>query len=162
MAKKDIERDEREEAEADHAELRVYELGFHIDPELGAEEAKKVFQGLKDRIEVAGTIVAEGDPQKVELAYTISRGESAGRRDFNTSYFGWVAYETDGKGHEAIAEAARAEGRIFRFLDIRTDKEAAKHSAEMHEILVKAAQKTDSEEEVSDTELDNALKEVGV
>lgn len=162
MAKKDIERDEREETDADHAELRVYELGFHLDPELGAEEAKKAYQAVRSQIEAVGTLVAEGEPQKVQLAYTISRSETAGRRDFDASYFAWIAYETDGKGHEAIAEAARAESRIFRFLDLRTDKEAAKHSAEMHEIMLKNAEKAPEDEEVSDTELDNALKEVGV
>lgn len=162
MAKKEIERDEREETDADHAELRVYELGFHLDPELGAEEAKKAYQTVRSQIEAVGTLVAEGEPQKVQLAYTISRSETAGRRDFDSSYFAWIAYETDGKGHEAIAEAARAESRIFRFLDLRTDKEAAKHSAEMHEIMLKNAEKAPEDEEVSDTELDNALKEVGV
>ena len=160
MAKKEM---EREEMDADHAELRVYELGFHIDPELGAEESKKVYQGIRSRMEAVGTIVAEGEPQKIQLAYTISRSETGGRRDFDASYFAWIAYETDGKGHETIAEAARAESRIFRFLDLRTDKEAAKHSAEMHELMLKNAEKNEvEEEEVSDTELDNALKEVGV
>ena len=52
---------------------------------------------------------------------------------------------------------------MFRFLDIRTTKEAAKHSAEMHEIMLRAAAKEEeTEEEVSDEEIDQALKEVGV
>ena len=43
MAKKEKEAVEAVETiEADHAELRVYELGFHLDPELPTEEAKKL------------------------------------------------------------------------------------------------------------------------
>lgn len=162
MAKNDTELvDAREEADADHSELRVYELGFHIDPELSQEEAKKTYQGIREVIEGAGTIVAEGTPEKIQLAYTVSRMEHGGRHDFDGSYFSWIAYETDGAGHEKVTDAARAETRIFRFLDIRTTKEEAMHAAEMHEMMLKQ-QEAPVEEEVSDAELDNALKEVGV
>lgn len=160
MAKQDVgERDEREEMEADHSEPRVYELGFHIDPELTEGDAKKVYQGIRDVISEAGEVVAEGAPQKIQLAYTVSRMEHGGRRDFDNSYFAWIAYEADGQGHEKVASAARAEGSIFRFLDIRSDKEQAQHFAEMQELMMKAPEKG---EEVSDTELDAALKEVEV
>ena len=165
MAKNDTEeRDMREEeSDADHAEPRVYELGFHVDPELSQEEAKKTYQGIRDTVENVGTLVAEGMPEKIQLAYTVSRMEHGGRRDFDGSYFCWIAYETNGEGHEKVAAAARAETRIFRFLDIRTTKEEAKHSAEMHEMMLQAADKAGTEEEqVSETELDAALKEVGV
>ncbi len=161
MAKKEIEKDEQE-IEADHAELRVYELGFHIDPELGAEDAKKVYQGLRSKMEAAGSIVAEGEPQKIPLAYTVSRGETGGRRDFDSSYFAWVAYEANGTGHEGVLTAARAETRVFRFLDIRTDKEAARHAAEMHAIMAQNAEKTDAGDEVSDVDIDAALKDVAI
>lgn len=166
MAKNDTEeRDMREEeADADHAEMRVYELGFHIDPELSQEEVKKVYQGIRDTMEGAGSIVAEGTPEKIQLAYTVSRMEHAGRHDFDGSYFAWIAYETNGAGHEKVAEAARAETRIFRFLDVRTTKDEAKQSAEMQEMMRQAALEKPAaeEEQVSETELDAALKEVGV
>ncbi|HRH24254.1 MAG TPA: hypothetical protein PK109_01530 [Candidatus Paceibacterota bacterium] len=158
MAKKDAAASLPEEMDADHAELRVYELGFHIDPELGTEEVKKTYQAIRTLAE-AGSIVAEGEPTKIPLAYTISRSETSGRRDFDSSFFAWIAYEATGEGHNKVLEAAGADKRIFRFLDIRTDKEAAKHSAEMHEIMAKM-EPVETEEEVSDAELDAALKEV--
>lgn len=157
MAKKDIAPEEALEMEADHAEARVYELGFHIDPELSVEEAKKVYQAIRTK---AGTVVAEGEPQKIPLAYTISRGETAGRRDFDSAFFAWIAYEIDGAGHEAVLELVKGDTRVFRFLDVRTTKEAAQHSAEMSELLAKV--EPEESEEVSDVELDAALKEVGV
>ncbi len=163
MAKDTEEREMREEeADADHAEVRVYELGFHVDPELAQEEAKKVYQTMRDLMEGAGSIVAEGTPEKIQLAYTVSRMEHGGRRDFDNSYFCWIAYEADGVGHQKVTDAARAETRIFRFLDLRTTKEEAAHFAEMQEMIRQAATQPAAEEPVSDTELDAALKEVGV
>lgn len=162
MAKKEIKEVETGDMSlaADHAERRVYELGFHLDPELSETDAKKAYQALRELAAEKGEIVAEGTPQKIQLAYTVSRTEQSVRRDFDASWFSWFAYEVDGEGHEAVVAAAKAEAHIFRFIDLRTDKEAAQHSAEMHEIMLKAAEKRDTEEEVSDTELDAALKEV--
>lgn len=163
MAKKEKEvLDAVEEQDADGAEVRVYELGFHIDPELPNEEAKKAFEAMRASIEKAGSVLVVGEPKKIPLAYTVSRSETAGRRDFDSSFFAWIAYEADGKGHEAVAEAARTMPSIFRFLDVRTTKEEAEHFSEMQELLAKAPEPEHSDEEVSDTEIDNALKEVGV
>jgi ribosomal protein S6 len=148
--------------DGDLSETRVYELGFHLDGELPQEEVKKTYQSIRDRISAVGTLVAEGEPTKVPLAYTISRQETTGRRDFDTAFFCWIAYEADNAGHEDIAEFARSQPSIIRFLDIRTSKEAAKHAAEMHELFAKAALEAPGEEEVSDVELDAALKEAGV
>lgn len=163
MAKKAEVPVEGTEMDNDHKEPRVYELGFHIDPELGAEEVKKVYQVMREKIASVATVVTEGEPQKIALAYTVSRSETSGRRDFDASYFAWIAYEADGAGHEKVGEAARAENRIFRFLDVVTTKESAEHSAQIHEIMQKAQAKADADEEteeVLDEEIDQALKEV--
>jgi ribosomal protein S6 len=68
-------------------ESRVYELGFHLDPELPSEEVKKAYKAVRELISEKGTLIAEGEPQMIQLAYTISRQETAGRRDFNSAYF---------------------------------------------------------------------------
>ena len=148
------------ENEADYAETRVYELGFHLDGELPQEEAKKAYEAMKAIMAKTGTVVAEGTPQKIQLAYTISRMDTTGRRDFNTSYFSWIAYEIDGAGHDAVQEAAKADTRIIRFIDLRTSKDAAKHAEEMQEFYQKVPE-APVEEDVADAELDAALKEVG-
>jgi len=143
-------------------ETRTYELGFHIDPELPQEEVKKTYQAIREKIAAAGEIVAEGEPEKIQLAYTISRQETTGRRDFVSAYFAWIAYEADGEGHESVASMARGESRIVRFIDLRTTKEAAKHAAEMHELMLRSPEKNEGEEESSEADLDQALKDAGV
>ena len=107
MAKKDIEQMDVEAGDEDAGVARIYELAFHLDPELSESEAKKAYGGYKDLISENGTVVAEGEPEKIQLAYTISRNENAGRRDFTSAYFCWIAYEAMGAGHEAVADAAR-------------------------------------------------------
>ncbi len=138
---------------------RVYELAFHLDPELPTEEVKKAYAGLKGAIEANGSIVAECEPEKVQLAYTISRQEPSGRRDFNSAFFAWIVYECDSSKHANILAAAKAESRIVRLLDILTTKDAARHAQEMKELSMKTLPPKEGEPTVSDAELDAALEE---
>jgi ribosomal protein S6 len=140
---------------------RVYELGFHLDPELPIEEVKKAFGAVKSLIEEKGTIVVEGEPENIPLAYTISRQEVSGRRDFNSAYFAWIAYEALPEAHAEVIAFANGEKRIIRFIDLLTTKEAARHSAEMHELSLKTLERAE-ETEPAAAELDAALESVTI
>ncbi|HQU07512.1 MAG: hypothetical protein B7X04_00245 [Parcubacteria group bacterium 21-54-25] len=164
MARKQKEeRDESSDTAVDEtrAEPRVYELGFHIDPELSQEDVKKIFQKLKAVAAEAGTVVATGDPEKMPLAYTISRMEHTGRHDFSTTFFSWIAYEATGEAHDKVLETVRGEDHVFRFIDILTTKDAALHAAEQREMRMRVADTSSGPEEaVSEEQLDAALEEV--
>jgi ribosomal protein S6 len=140
---------------------RVYELAFHLDPELPSEEVKKQYALIREGIEAVGTIVAEGTPQMTQLAYTISRQEPSGRRDFDSAYFAWIAYETDAAKHAEAIAAAKANTRIIRYLDILTEKEVARHAAEMRELSMQLPER-ETPVTAADAELDAALEEVVV
>lgn len=155
------------------AETRVYELGFHLDAELPQEEVKKVYQSIRDRITALGTVVAEGEPTKIPLAYTISRQETTGRRDFDTAFFCWIAYEADTAGHDDLLGFVKGLPTIIRFIDIRTDRETAQHAAEMHELFIRNAaadaagedfdeEVTPETAEATDGDPDAAPKDAGV
>lgn len=141
---------------------RVYELGFHLDPELPTEEAKKAYQGIRAFITEMGTIVAEGEPEKIQLAYTISRQEVAGRRDFDSAYFAWVVYEATATNHAEILTSADVDKRIIRFIDVLTTKDAARHAVEMHELKMKTPERIEDTEETASAELDAVLENVVV
>ena len=143
-------------------ESRVYELGFHLDPELPTEEVKKAYQAIRESILEKGTLVAEGEPEKIQLAYTISRQEVAGRRDFDSAYFSWIVYETSASNHADILAAANANKHIVRFIDLLTTKDAARHSVEMREISMKTPERTEDPEAAAGAELDAALENVVV
>lgn len=149
-----------EETELENeADVRVYELGFHLDPELPTEGVKKAYQTIRDLISTKGTIVAEGEPQMVQLAYTISRQETAGRRDFSSAYFCWIAYETTALPHADVLAAVNADKNMVRFIDLVTTKDAARHAVELREFSMKKPEETPEEAEaVADTELDAALQ----
>ena len=145
------------------AEPRVYELGFHLDPELPTEEVKKAYQVVRSLIEEKGTLVAEGEPQKIQLAYTISRQEVAGRRDFDSAYFAWIAYETLASNHTEILASVNANKQIIRFIDLLTTKDAARHAVEMRELSMKMPERDGVEDEVvTATELDTVIENLVV
>jgi ribosomal protein S6 len=162
MAKQDTEMRDDAALEDVGDELRVYELGFHLDPELPSEEVKKAYQAVRELIESKGAVVAEGEPTKIRLAYTISRQETSGRRDFDSAYFSWIVYETSGADHAEVISAANADKRIIRFIDLLTTKDAARHAAEMRELSLKTPERTEDPEEAAGAALDAALENVVV
>lgn len=143
-------------------EPRVYELGLHLDPELPTEEVKKAYQAVLDLVSGHGTLVAEGEPMKIQLAYTISRQETSGRRDFDSAYFAWIVYETSAVSHAEIIAAANADKHVIRFIDLLTTKDAARHAVEMREISMKTPERAEDPEEAANTALDTALENVVV
>lgn len=151
--------DELEDASSDP---RVYELGFHLDPELPIEEVKKTYQAIRELIGEKGTLVAEGKPEKIQLSYTISRQEVAGRRDFDSAYFSWIVYETSVPNHAEILTMASSHKHFIRFIDLLTTKDAARHAVEMHELSMKALERVEDSETATaaGAELDAALESV--
>jgi ribosomal protein S6 len=109
-----------------------------------------------------GTIVAEGEPQKIQLAYTISRQETSGRRDFDSAHFSWIVYEATAPAHTEVLSAANADKRIFRFIDLLTTKDAARHAVEMRELSMKTPERAEDPDAVAGAELDAALENVVV
>jgi ribosomal protein S6 len=143
--------DEMADENADHAEARIYELAFHLDPELSQDQVKSAYQTVRDQIKKAGEIITEGEPTKIPLAYTMYLKNTSGRRDFDSAYFCWIAYEAAGPAHQDIISSITDQANVIRFIDLRTTKEGAKHSADMHEIFANAAllqQKKDDEAEI--------------
>src|SRR3989344_5523506 len=163
MAKQDM--DMLVDNELGGDEPRVYELGFHLDPELPTEEVKRAYQDIREFVESKGPIVAEGAPEMLQLAYTISRQGHSGaqvRRDFDSAYFGWVVYETSAPSHAEILSAVSADKRIIRFIDLITTKDAARHSVEIRELAQKTPERAEEPEAVAGAELDAALEHVVV
>lgn len=165
MAKQYTDMSVEETLDGENSEPRVYELGFHLDPELPTEEVKKAYLKIRELIADKGTIVAEGEPQKIPLAYNIFRqGHSgdANRRDFDSAFFAWIVYDALTEGHAEVLASANANNRIIRFIDLLTTKDAARHSAEMRELSMKMPEREKESEEAIVTELDTALENIVV
>ncbi|TSC63911.1 MAG: hypothetical protein G01um101491_420, partial [Parcubacteria group bacterium Gr01-1014_91] len=113
---------------------------------------------IRTLIEEAGAFVAEVEPEKIPLAYTISRQETSGRRDFDSAYFAWIAYETIPTKHADILTSVGVDKRVIRFIDLLTTKDSARHSVEMHELRVKTPEPVETADTSLNTELDAALE----
>ncbi len=159
MAKKE-ESVMEEDALVESGEARVYELGFHLDPELPTEEVKKSYQEVRALIATKGEVVAEGEPLSMQLAYTMSRMDTTGRRDFSSAFFCWIAYVATPEAHAEVIAAAGVDKRIIRFLDLLTTKEAAQHSSELREILAKTPERETDADTSAEAELDAAINSV--
>lgn len=163
MAKKQEEEVLLNDTEEVGAEPRVYELGFHLDPELPSEEVKKAYKELQGFVLSKGTIVAEVEPHKMQLAYTISRQETSGRRDFDSAFFAWIVYETTAPEHAEIISTMSADKRVIRFIDLVTTKDAARHALDVHELAQKTPEHVaEDTEEALGTEIDAALENVTI
>ena len=162
MANQDNDMGVEETLDDNGLESRVYELGFHLDAELPTEEVKKAYLEVRELIADKGTIVAEGEPEKIQLAYTISRQDTAGRRDFDSAYFSWIVYEATPLNHDEVLTSAGADKRIIRFIDLLTTKDAARHAVEMRELSMKMPEREEDSETIASTELDAALENVVV
>ncbi|MBI3572504.1 30S ribosomal protein S6 [Candidatus Kaiserbacteria bacterium] len=159
--KREVEIEETEMADAaEGGGSKVYELGFHLDPELPSEEVKKAYQEIRATVEGQGAVVAEGEPQMTQLAYSISRQEPSGRRDFDSAHFSWIAYETSAPNHAAVLATVAADKRIIRSIDVITDKDAARHAAELREMAKEIPASAPSEPAAAEAELDAALEHV--
>ncbi len=146
----------------DAGEPRVYELGFHLDPELPSDEVKKAYDAILGAVTSNGSLIAEGAPQKIPLAYTISRQDTSGRRDFDSAHFSWVVYEATPEAHDKVLSVAGGDKSIIRFIDLLTTKETARHATEMRELAIKMSEQAEESEVVADTDLDVALEKVTI
>ena len=90
MAKQDTDMRVDETLDGDSTELRVYELGFHLDPELPTEEVKKVVSYLKGQ-------------ESIQELDTISLEPSGNRADLNSIYASSIG--DDGEDDELYEEA---------------------------------------------------------
>jgi ribosomal protein S6 len=109
-----------------------------------------------------GVVIAEGEPQTIQLAYTISRQDTTGRRDFNSAHFCWIVYEAPAESHAEILSAVNTDKRIIRFIDLLTTKDDARHSVELREISQKTQESEKEPEETLAVELDAALEHTAV
>ncbi len=139
-------------------ELRIYELGFHIDTGLSKQKVKELFQKIKESITKDAKVIATGEPQHITLAYTISRMERTGRHDFPASFFGWIVYESINSVHEQILDMIKNQNDVFRYIDLRTTKEAAEYSAFQHTEKYKNAQRATLSEEKVDKDQEKEIK----
>jgi len=108
--------------QADIAEvLPVYEVGFHLVPQVGDDGVAAVVEKIRKALGDA-EIIAEGFPAKMSLAYTVERSDQGKREKFSESYFGFIKFAAPGDTIAVLEEALKTP-QVLRHLIVHTTRE---------------------------------------
>ncbi|HYF13052.1 MAG TPA: 30S ribosomal protein S6 [Candidatus Paceibacterota bacterium] len=146
----------------------LYEIGFHVVPNLEEGKVSEVVEDLRRELSaIKAEIVGEQTPQKMTLAYVIERSVLGKREKFGEAYFGWIRFVVEERsGIPEIESYLRHKREILRFLLIETKREeqiaprrAVFSSKRLEgETIKKPAAAPEAGGTVSDEELDKSLE----
>ncbi len=109
---------------SEKTEARVYEIGFLLIPSLTEGELPGAVDAIKKVItDAKGSVVAEGKPEFIDLAYQMETVFGSTRNKYRQGYFSWIKFDADPSAVEAIKKAADGMNEIIRHLILKTDIE---------------------------------------
>lgn len=158
--------------DVDMDEKTVYEIGFHLLPSLSEDELTKEFADIKSLIEShKGAIISEGTPKAMQLAYTMVKKQEGKNAKFDTSFFGWVKFETTPDQVVLLKEEIDLMKMMLRFIVVKTTREdltvqqkPIRRSEEPQPIIKKPEVKEKKMEStpISEAELDKTIEDLVV
>jgi ribosomal protein S6 len=133
------------------ADAAHYELAFHVLPTVAEGEVADVFASLKSVIEKAGgTVTAQEEPKRFDLAYEIVKYLEGRNRKFTSAYFGWIRFTLVPAQLVEVTETLEGENRILRHLLIRLNKMEEANPFMFHESLNESQVAVEQDEEATD------------
>lgn len=113
-----------EKVEKQEGGNQVYELGYHIVSTVAEENLPKEVEALKAIILAdGGSLVAEGEPKLINLAYSMTKSVADVKKKFTSAYFGWIKFETKSELTKDIKKKLDASASVLRYLLIKTVRE---------------------------------------
>jgi ribosomal protein S6 len=104
--------------------VQVYELGYHIVSTVAEENVPKEVESLKAIVlKDGGSLISEGEPKLINLAYSMTKSVADTKKKFNTAYFGWVKFETKSELIPMLKKAVDAHPNVLRYILIKTVRE---------------------------------------
>lgn len=161
---------EKNETALDAELSRVYEVGYQIIPTVQEEKLDGAVNAIRATIEQAhGSLVSEGAPELMKLAYPIERHEHGKNTEYDRGYFGWIKFEAAPETLKTLDEAFKHDANILRFIIFRTVREETR--ARMKIATLREVRRTDtikasprkaeeSAAPVSEEDLDKAIEEL--
>lgn len=156
-------------AEANHEEEQTtdtdararYELGYHVMPTVAEESVGTVVERLRGVIESqGGTVVTEGYPQKITLAYEMEQTGSGKRDRYGEAFFGWIQFEAESPVVPAIDAAVAEDSDILRHLLIRTTADAAATTGKRISAPREKEPESGTDTPLSEADLDKQIEEM--
>ncbi len=116
--------DKNIDVDTEDFEPRIYEIGYHIIPTVAEDNLSGVTKTVKEAVEVtSGAVISEGEPNLVDLAYSMDHIVANKKTIFDSAYFGWVKFEGNPENILKIKDSLDKNENILRFLIIKTVKE---------------------------------------
>ena len=147
---------------------QVYELGYHIVSTVAEENLPKEVETLKAIVlKDGGSLVSEGEPKLINLAYSMTKSVADTKKKFNTAYFGWLKFETKSELMPMIKKAVDANDHVLRYLLIKTVRENTLFTPKLNVRTVekeapkaKKSIKTDEVKATSIEDIDKSIEEL--
>jgi ribosomal protein S6 len=149
--------------------VQVYELGYHIVSTVAEENVPKEVQNLKDTVlKDGGSLIAEGEPKLINLAYSMTKSVADTKKKFTSAYFGWIKFETKSELMPMIKKAVDANPSVLRYLLIKTVRENTLFVPKLNVIKTvekeapkaKKSIKTDETKATSMEDIDKSIEEL--
>lgn len=149
--------------------VQVYELGYHIVSTVAAENVPKEVQTLKDTVlKDGGSLISEGEPKLINLAYSMTKSVADTKKKFTSAYFGWIKFETKSELIPAMKRAVDGNPNVLRYLLIKTVRENTLFVPKLNVIKtgekeapkVKKSIKTDEVKATSMEDIDKSIEEL--
>ena len=113
-----------EKVEKQEGANQVYELGYHIVSTVAEENVPKEVESLKAIVlKDGGSLVSEGEPKLINLAYSMTKSVADAKKKFTSAYFGWIKFETKSELIPEMKKKIDAVGTVLRYLLIKTVRE---------------------------------------
>lgn len=154
---------------------QVYELGFHMLSSFSEDELEFAVDALRNTItKYGGSFIAEGTPELIDLAYTMTINEGGKHTKYDKAYFGWLKFEMDAASASLLKKEDLEENKsLLRYILIKTLREDTRvqmrketlQTLEEVKTTGTIEKKTVQEEEkvgkeISDVEIDKAVEEL--
>ena len=152
---------------------RVYEVGYHILSTVVEDQVDGIVADVRSAIEKAGgSLITEGAPQSLKLAYPMTVHEGGKNSHYDRAYFGWIKFEASPEATKNLNELLNENKNILRFIIFKTVREETrasvrpttlrevKRSDTIKSTPQKGAEKAENEGEVTEEDLDKAIKDI--
>jgi len=98
----------------------VYELAFHLNPDLEESQVQQLAQNIENYITSSGGVISfKKEPERIRLSYPIEHK--------NQAYFGYIHFNLDNKeGLATIDEQMRLNNDILRHLTVKMPADMGK------------------------------------
>jgi ribosomal protein S6 len=103
---------------------RFYEIGFLFTPTTPEVEIENEVAVLKSVIEKeGGSVDSIGNPEFIDLAYTMEKTVGSKKSKYSQGYFGWIKFTIDPSAIVAISKAFDGNLALIRYILVKTNVE---------------------------------------